>query len=76
MGKAGRRFVAIRPNLARLPTAPMVIPSPCLPTISLTTALFAGKSPCFGDLSNILRESKFIRARLKPQIEGFTGSRL
>jgi hypothetical protein len=55
----------------------MVIPSPCLPTISLTTALFAGKSPCFGDLSNILRETKFdIRARLNSVIEGFTDPRL
>ena len=41
----------------------MAIPSPCLPTVSLTTALFAGKTPCFNDLSNILRETKFdIRA--------------
>jgi hypothetical protein len=51
----------------------MAIPSPCLPTVSLTTALFAWEDPCFGDLSNILRETKFdIRARLKSVIEGFT----
>jgi hypothetical protein len=39
--------------------------------------LFAGKRPCFGDLSNILRETKFdIRARLKSLIEGLTDSPL
>jgi hypothetical protein len=38
-----------------------------MPTyLSLSRALFAGKRPCFGDLSSILRRTKFdIRARLK-----------
>jgi hypothetical protein len=38
-----------------------------MPTYALPLeGLFAGKRPCFGDLSSILRTTKFdIRARLK-----------
>jgi len=49
-----------------------------MPTYGLPHDSFVrGEDPCFGDLSNILRETKFdIRARLKSVIEGFTDPRL
>jgi hypothetical protein len=55
----------------------MVIPSHAYLRSPSRRLCSPGRGLCFGDLSNILRETKFdIRARLKSVIEGFAGSRL